>query len=135
MPLLTRLYLRTALIYLTIGATFGGLILWGKGSGGSAASWWTLLAAHVSLMTWGWLLLLTLGVAYWILPRSGTERPHSWLVVIAYICLNAALLIAAAAAWLSVAWTSSIAGLLQLLAALAFALHAWPRVRPSTYGK
>jgi hypothetical protein len=135
MPALTRLYVRTALIYLVIGVTFGGLILWGKASGASGARWWVWLAAHVSLVTWGWLWHLTLGVAYWILPRFGSERPHAWLAVATYACLNAALLIAATAPWLNAAWTSAAAGLLQLLAAILFTLHAWPRVRRSAYGK
>jgi hypothetical protein len=86
-------------------------------------------------MMWGWLWHLTLGIAYWILPRFGADRPRSWLVGMAFACLNAGIWLTALVAWLSAPWLSVAGGLLQLLAALAFALHAWPRVRASAYGK
>lgn len=134
MPALSRLYLRTALIYLAVGVVFGGIILWSKAAPSTGRAW-QLLAAHVALVTWGWLLQFSLGVAYWILPRFGFLRPRPWLAVVCYALLNVALLAAALAPWLQQAWASLAAGWLQLLAVLAFALHAWPRVRRSAYGK
>lgn len=134
MPLLARLYIRTALVYLGIGALLGGGILWGKAIPSSGTAW-TFLAAHVSLVTWGWLLLFSLGVAYWILPRFGALRPRPWLAVATYGMLNAALIGAALAPWLGRAWVSATAGWLQCGAILAFAAHAWPRARRSAYGK
>lgn len=140
MPGLARLYVRTALVYLGAGVPLGGLLLWNKGIPYSAGVW-ALLGPHTVLMVWGWLLHLTFGVAYWILPRVAGERPRPWLAVLAYACLNMGLLFAAAAPWLSAApgligaagsdWLRPIAGALQLAAAAAFALHTWPRVRPT----
>lgn len=132
MPTLARWYLRTALLYLALGALSGALILWNKGL--PVAGAWRLLAPHIALVTWGWLLLLTMGVAYWILPRWGQERRRLWLIVAAYACLNAALWLMALAPWLRAVWPNALAGALQAGACLAFALHAWPRVRKSAHG-
>jgi len=143
-PLLTRVYVRTGLIYLAVGALLGGLILWNKGAP-AGLNVWRWLAPHISLMTWGWLWHLTLGVAFWILPRftdparagraTSAKRGRVWLAWVAYVCLNASLVLVAATPWLRGPWPNALAGLLQTLAALAFVFHAWPRVRPSAYGR
>jgi hypothetical protein len=132
MPALARWYIKTALGYLALGALLGALILWNKGLPIPGA--WQMLAPHIALVTWGWLLLLTMGVAYWILPRWGQERRRVRLAGAAYICLNVALWLVALAPWLGAAWPNAAAGALQAAACLAFALHAWPRVRQSAYG-
>lgn len=133
MPLLSRIYVRTALVWLVVGTTLGGAILWNKASPIPGA--WQLLTAHITLVTWGWILQLTLGVAYWILPRFGSERPRPYLAVLAYILLNGALVIGGVASLLPVPWPGILVAALELLALLVFALHAWPRVRRSAYGK
>ncbi len=138
MPLLSRFYIRTALIWLALGTTLGGIILWNKASPIPGA--WQLLTAHISLVTWGWLLQLSLGVAYWILPRVpapglGPERPRPYLAAAAYGLLNAALAVSVIASLLPVPWPGVLVAALQLLALATFALHAWPRVRRSAYGK
>lgn len=132
MPRLARWYVKTALLYLAVGTLLGAIILWNKGITLPGA--WRLLAPHIALVTWGWLLLLTLGVAYWILPRWGQERRRVWLAASAYLCLNAGLWLVALAPWLSAAWLNAAGGALQAAGSLAFALHAWPRVRKSAYG-
>jgi hypothetical protein len=133
MPLLSRYFVRTALIWLVVGTTLGGLILWSKVS--PIPGVWQFLTAHITLLTWGWLLQLSLGVAYWILPRFGSVRPRPYLAALAYGLLNAAVVITLAASLLPVPWPGILVSTLQLLAILAFALHAWPRVRRSAYGK
>ena len=132
MPTLARWYLKTALLYLALGSLLSALILWNKGLPIPGA--WQMLAPHIAFVTWGWLLLLTCGVAYWILPRWGQERRRGWLAGVAYICLNAALWLVAIAPWLSAAWINAAGGAVQAVACLAFALHTWPRVRKSAYG-
>ncbi len=133
MPTLARWYVKTALLYLLGGTLLGSIILWNKGA--SIAGAWKLLAPHIALMTWGWLLLLTMGVAYWILPRWGRERRRVRLVAAAYICLNAALWIVALASWTASPWPNAIGGLLQAAACILFAIHAWPRVKPSAFAQ
>ena len=133
MPALSRVYLRTAMIYLALGVLLGGILLWNKGAliGGNI---WIWLAAHISLVTWGWLWQVTFGVAFWILPRFGTSRGRAWLAWLAYGSVNIAIVLAALSPWLHGPWPTAIAGLLQAVAAIAFTCHAWPRVKPSTYG-
>ena len=133
MPQLSVVYVRTALVWLAVGATLGGVILWSKAAPVPGA--WQLLTPHIAMLTWGWLLQLTLGAAYWILPRLGAERPRPWLAVAAYILLNLALLVTVVASLLPVPWPGWLVGALQLLALLTFALHAWPRARRSAYGR
>jgi hypothetical protein len=133
MPQLTRHFVRAAVLYLAAGALLGGVVLWNKAA--PIANSWPWLVAHISLVTWGWLLQLTMGVAYWILPRFGTLRPRSWLAGAAFVCLNVALWLSAASPWLRGPWWSAMAGLLQFIGVLAFVLHAWPRVRRSAYGR
>jgi surface polysaccharide O-acyltransferase-like enzyme len=132
MPTLARWYIKTSLLYLALGTLFGAVILWNKGAPIPGA--WQTLAAHIALVTWGWLLLLTCGVAYWILPRWGQERRRVWLAAAAYFGLNIALWLVALAPWLPAAWPNAAGGALQAAACGAFALHAWPRVRKSAYG-
>ena len=133
MPRLARWYIRTAILYLLVGTVLGSILLWNKGAPLTGA--WQLLAPHIALMTWGWLLLLTMGVAYWILPRWGRERQRVRLVAIAYLCVNAAIWVIALAPWLSADWLNAAGGLLQAAACILFAIHAWPRVKPSAFGK
>ncbi len=133
MPRLARLYLHTSLVYLAVGAILGGILLWNKGVPLSSYLW-ALLAAHIALMMWGWLLLLSLGVAYWILPRRGGQRPRSWLAATAYGCINAGIVAVALGSLLLGAWSVAVGGLLEFLGAAAFTLHAWPRVRPAGTG-
>lgn len=133
MPALARLYVRTALLWLAVGTTLGGIILWNKATPIPGA--WGLLTAHITLVTWGWILQLSLGVAYWILPRFGVVRPRAYFAVIAYVLLNAALVISVVFSLLPLPWPGVLVAALQLSALAAYALHAWPRVRRSAYGK
>lgn len=73
MPRLSCWFVRAALLHLTLGALVGGLILSAKGMPLVLGWAWQLLPAHIQVMVGGWLLQLTLGMGYWILPRlNGT---------------------------------------------------------------
>lgn len=130
MPLLTRWFLRAALLYLLLGFTLGALMLANKGVP-FAPQLWRLLPAHIETLLMGWLLLLALGVAYWILPRFKTARPRSWLVWLSLLLLNGGIACIALAPFLAPSGQVSAYGrLCETLGAAAFALHAWPRVKP-----
>ena len=139
MPTLSRYFLRGGLVCLAVGLLLGGLILAQKGTGWLPFAW-ILLPAHTYLVLIGGISQFTLGVCYWILPRfgGGTSRGNTTLAWFSYVMLNAALglvifhlpiqvLFGAAAANAAFAG----AGSLQSLAAVAFVLHIWPRIRAS----
>jgi hypothetical protein len=129
-PRLSRLFIRAALLHLLLGITFGALLLAHKGVPFLPALW-RLLPAHVEFLLVGWTIQLALGVSFWILPRfwqpprRGNER-FAWL---ALILLNGGVWLVAVAALLS--WPARwllVGRLLEAAAALAYALHLWPRV-------
>lgn len=130
MPLLTRWFLRAALLYLLLGFTLGALMLANKGVPISPHIW-RLLPAHIETLLLGWLLLLALGVAYWILPRFKTERPNSWLVWLTFLLLNVGIGLVALGPFIATSGRLGAMGrLLETLGVAAFAVHAWPRVKP-----
>lgn len=139
MPFLSRLMIRTALVYLALGFLFGALILWHKGVP-IHPMLWALLPSHIQLVLLGWIVQLAMGVGVWILPRfvttpapPGSEH-FAWG---AYVLLNVGLWLVIAGSllpfWLSgnwLRWLNPLGGLAELLAALAFLGHAWPRIKP-----
>lgn len=130
MPPLSIWFVRTAFAYLALGFTVGALLLANKGVP-FAPALWQLRAAHIELLTLGWLLQLALGVAYWILPRfwEGPPRGNTTGAYLAFGLLNGGL-------WLVV--LSTVFGLppallllgrlLEAGAVLAFAWHIRPRI-------
>ena len=138
MPRLSQLMVRTALLWLALGYSLGGLLLTNKGV--PFAAWiWTLRMPHVWMLLVGWLVQFAFGVAFWILPRldaagwRGDERPV-WLC---YAALNGGVLALALRDPLEKAMPTMLidglsvsAAVLFLVAVAAFASHAWRRVLP-----
>lgn len=132
MPSLSVWAIRTAMMYLLAGFTFGGLLLANEGLA-FFPYLWRLLPAHIEFLLLGWTAQLGLGVAYWILPRfPGGSRGRAWPVWVAMILLNVGVLLVAAQgtfAWPPQFWTAGRS--LELLAVLFFVAHAWNRIRPT----
>jgi hypothetical protein len=141
MPRQSCWFIRASLLHLSVGVVLGGLILSAKGFPAALGWAWLLLPAHIQVLVGGWLIQLTLGMAYWILPRLdgvGERGSPGWAWT-SFGALNggvggAALLLIARtfrqAAWLDALLI--VAAGLQLLALLTFARHAWPRIQPIT---
>jgi hypothetical protein len=132
MPRLSVIAIRTALVYLLAGFTFGALLLANKGI--PFGGWiWSLLPAHIEFLLVGWTAQLALGVAYWILPRfSGGSRGNVRLAAFAVGMLNiGVLLVAAQSVWPGVSSLAPAGREAEIGAAVLFALHAWKRVRPT----
>lgn len=130
MPRLSCWFVRASLLYLAVGVTFGGLLLAHKGIP-LHPFLWRLLPLHIEFLLFGWLVQLAMGVAFWIFPRfwrsRGNERP-AW---VAFGLLNAGVLLAGVSPLLAwPAWFILIGRLAEAGAAVAFAIHAWPRVKP-----
>lgn len=131
MPTLSRVAIRCSILALVGGAALGAWTLAAPAFGRHAP--WALLPLHVELLLFGWLVQLTMGVAYWILPRAPgrpEERGRRALAIGAIILLNVGLLVAGAGPILGADGWLAVGRGLELLAVAGFALHAWPRVRP-----
>ena len=136
MPRLSQLMIRTALVWLALGYTAGGLLLLNKGV--PVLPWlWTLRTAHINILLVGWTVQLACGVAFWILPRLDTagSRGNERLVWLCYGTLNSGVMVGGIyepiTSSLGVAGGGAayiIVGGLYLLAATAFCIHAWPRI-------
>ena len=130
MPRLSRWFIRASLVYLALGFTFGGLMLFNKGV--PLSVWlWKLLPPHIEFLLLGWTVQLAMGVAFWILPRFGASRGNEKTAWAAFVLLNAGVWIAGTGQLLGAPSGVSLVGrAAEAGAAVAFAIHAWPRVKP-----
>ena len=130
MPRLSRWFIRASLIYLALGFTFGALMLFNKGV--LLSVWlWQLLPAHIEFLLLGWTVQLAMGVAFWILPRFGSARGNEKAAWAAFIFLNAGVWMAGIGRLMGIPDSMVIIGrAAEAGAAIAFAIHAWPRVKP-----
>lgn len=130
MPRASVWFVRGALTHLLLGFTLGALLLWNKGLP-ITPQIWRLLPAHMEVLLLGWIGHLALGVAYWILPRFQTARGNTRLAWAAFVLLNVGIALVSLAPFLPAFRGLSLAGRLsESAAAVTFALHAWPRVKP-----
>jgi hypothetical protein len=130
-PRLSVWMIRAALIHLAAGFAIGALLLAHRGVPLHHAVP-LLRPAHAEVLLLGWTMQLAMGVAFWILPRfrTGPERGDERPALLALLLLNLGVL-AAAAGGISGLDPLSLGGrIAQGLAAAAFAIHAWPRVKP-----
>ena len=130
MPCLSRWFIRSALAYLALGFTFGALMLFNKGVPFSPALW-RLLPTHVEFLLLGWTVQLAMGVAFWILPRFSSSRGNEKAAWLAFVLLNVGVWLAGLGPLLGAPPVISFLGrLAEVGAGAAFAVHAWPRVKP-----
>ncbi len=136
MPRVSRLMIRSALFWLGLGYSLGGLLLANKGIP-LAAAIWTLRMPHVYMLLVGWMVQFACGVAFWILPRldAAGSRGDERAVWLCYAALNGGVLLLALRDPLAAAMPAALvdgfavcAALLWLVAVAAFAWHAWQRV-------
>lgn len=131
MPRLSAWFTRAACIYLLLGFTVGGLLLWNKGLPIHPALW-RLLPAHIEFLLLGWTVQLVMGVAYWILPRFRTKRPLTGLVWLSFGLLNGGIWLMVGGSLMGSAAVQLVGRLGEVAAVLSFAVHAWVRVKPTS---
>ena len=130
MPRLSQWIIRSAFIYLLLGFTFGALLLINKGLPLHPVLWrW--LPAHIEFLLMGWIVQISMGVAFWILPRYW-KKPHRGnesIVKIAFILLNLGIwLVVVSTAVYAERWGIFIGRLAEMMAVALFAFHAWKRI-------
>jgi hypothetical protein len=131
MPRLSVWLIRSALCYLAIGALAGAVLLVNRGV--SLGAWvGRLLPVHIEFLLMGWTVQLALGVAFWILPRfrTGAERGREGFAWLSYGLLNIGVMTAAVGEATGLPPAVPLLGhTAEALAAAAFSVHAWARVR------
>ncbi len=143
MHILVRLYLRTAFLFLVLGLLTGLWLELQLVTGGAISH--GMIVAHVHLLLVGFLLMMILGTAFWLFPRSGRGQPigpYPNLVGFAYVLIAAGTLLRAiteffdielaAQAWAYVrlgAASAQVAGIAIGIVAL------WGRVRGAAFPK
>lgn len=131
MPAISVWSIRAALLYLIAGFTFGALMLTNKGLPISPLVW-RLLPIHMEFLLAGWLVQLAMGVAFWILPRFRNQRGNRQVALAAFILLNTGIWLVVIGNAFGASSSLILAGrLAETGAAVAFAIHAWPRVKPA----
>ena len=130
MPPLSQWYIKLSFVYLLFGFTIGGLLLASKGQP-IHPMLWAWLPAHIEWLLIGWVAQLTLGVAFWIMPRfwKVPRRGNTTGSYAAIILLNLGILLASLGPVLRLSAWALIAGrLLEVLAVVAYARSIFPRV-------
>lgn len=137
MPPITRLFVKTSLVYL-VAALIIGLLLALRPVVALPEVVDGLAPVYFHLFMVGWVLQLIAGVAYWMFPKWSRTRPRGfdWLALATYWLLNVGLLLRVVAepaltvsAWQGWAWLVVAAAVLQWLAGIAFVANTWPRVK------
>ncbi len=137
MPPLTRWFLKSALIYL-VAALLLALVLALNPRLNLPAIFDHLAPAYFHLFLVGWVTQMIFGVVTWMFPIINRVRPRGFVGLgwASYIGLNAGLLLRLVAEPLNGlrpgsfwGWLLVISAVLQWLAALAFVVNAWPRVK------
>ena len=134
MPRLSVWMVRAALLHLGVSFTLGALMLYDKAAP-FIAEVWRLWPVHVELALVGWIVQLTMGVAFWIMPRFarlpnryGRRTTFAWA---AFGLLNAGVLAVSAGQWWTALDVLAPAGRAAELAAVGlFVAHLWPRIKP-----
>lgn len=130
MPLLTRTFIKTAMIDLALALVLGVLLALDITNG--------LLPVYIHLLVFGWLTQLIFGVVFWMFPKFSVEKPRGsealgWWT---YALLNLGLILRAIAEPIQSTQANSLSGwmlvlsaVLQFLSGLAFVLNSWGRVK------
>ncbi|MDH5477371.1 MAG: cbb3-type cytochrome c oxidase subunit I [Nitrospinota bacterium] len=136
---LVRRFVKTALVFFVAGLALGGWILVEMAWGPSRALA-PLISAHTHLLLFGFVIILIMGVAYWMFPRPAKEdlrySPHMaeinyWLATVGTATRTIGDIMNYFSFLNGISMTLVFLGsFLQIAAGLLFAWNIWSRVRP-----
>lgn len=137
MPFITRLYVRTSMVYL-----FAGLMLAVLLALAQVVELPRVLQAagpvYFHLFLVGWVTQLIMGIVFWMFPKYSKELPrgHEKLAVATYVLLNVGLVlrvlgepgaaVSTSALW---SWVLVVSATVQWLAGMFFVANTWSRVK------
>lgn len=142
MPVLTRWFLRSALIYLAVTLLLG-VVLALPGSISLPPFVRAMNPAYFHLFLVGWVTQMIFGVIYWMFPIITRDNPrgNERLGWASYTLLNGGLLLRVVGEPLVTTWPESglgwmvaVSAFMQWLAAVLFVILAWPRVKEKYRG-
>jgi cbb3-type cytochrome oxidase subunit 1 len=141
MPDVSRLFVKTSLMFFVLTFASGGLFLVYQAFGRTDISW-GFIAAHTHAGTVGWLALMVMGVAYWMFPldkkrfEDGRGRYHRGLALTTYWLVSGGLVlrilvepVATRGAGGPLNGLLAISGIAQAAGAVLFVWEIWSRVR------
>jgi hypothetical protein len=131
MPRLSVWFVRCSLVYLLLGLTLGALMLANKGMPFAPRAW-SLLGPHIEFLLLGWMLQLAMGVAFWILPRLGSDSPrgNELLLYGAFVLLNLGIWIVALRPYPDLPWLMVAGRVMEASSVLLFVSGSWRRIKP-----
>jgi heme/copper-type cytochrome/quinol oxidase subunit 1 len=137
MPPLTRLFIKTALVWFVVALGFALVLVLQY-----AVTMPTFIGAfgpvYFHLFMVGWVTQLIFGVAHWMFPKYSREQPrgHEQLAWAVYWLLNVGLALRLLGEPLTVLQSGAgwgyllpVSALLQWGAGVLFVVNTWPRVR------
>ena len=131
MPRQSVWLVKSSLVYLAIGFTFGGLMLANKGVFISPFLF-TLLPAHMEFLLLGWLVQLAMGVVFWIVPRlsGGQPRGNVHLIITAFWLFNLGIILVSLQPYINVDWLRLAGRSIEVVAVIGFWGGTWKRIKP-----
>jgi hypothetical protein len=135
-PTLSRWFVKSALVYLVLGAVVAALALSSAAPLPPALLALRPLAWH--LITVGWATQLIFGVAFWMFPLAGKQQPRGdeRLASLAFWSLNVGLALRAAGEPALALWPDAplapllpLAAASQVVAVCLFVVITWPRIK------
>lgn len=129
MPTPSRWMIKASMLYMLTGFIIGALILISKVYP-EYSSVWSLLSVHIEVSIFGWIIQLTMGTAYWILPRYlvSKSRGNPKLALVMVGILNLGILINVASYLNMLSSSATILGrLVEVAAVILFICLHWNR--------
>ncbi len=137
MPVLTRWFVRSALVYFVVALLVGALLA-ARSAFELPAAVSALAPTYFHLLMVGWVTQLIFGVAFWMFPKFTIEQPRGseplgWAT---YWLLNIGLLLRVIGEPLNtlvaspvLGWMVAVSAVLQWLGGMAFVVNTWRRVK------
>ncbi|HKL17493.1 MAG TPA: cbb3-type cytochrome c oxidase subunit I [Halalkalibaculum sp.] len=130
MPIISRWMIRCSFVYLLMGTLLGAVMLVHKAYPLHPAVW-QLLPIHIEITIFGWIIQLTLGTGYWMLPRflESPQRGKKIPAILMVLFLNLGIMFVVINSLVQTTLQLSIAGrLFELASVILFISLHWNRI-------